>query len=157
MIAAAFLLAAQAAAPDLSPFAPFVRSCWRAEFTATMHDMHCFELMYRGAHVRDRHEVEEGGKIVYAGETIYSVDGPNLLFTYVNSLGGVGTGKVARSKSMLGFKGSMRASPDKAQQPIDSEWRVVDDDHYEVRSLVRSVGGKPEKPLLFTRVEERPK
>lgn len=158
MIAAAFLLAAQAAAhaPDLSPFAPFVGACWRSDFTATMHDTHCFEPMYGGAHVRDRHEVEEGGKVIYAGETIYSADGPDLVFTYVNSLGGVGFGKVASGKSLLGFNGSMRASPDKAEQPIDSEWRLIDADHYEVRSLLPSVSGKPDKPLLFTRVAAPP-
>jgi hypothetical protein len=85
------ILAAQSAASpvaDLSAFKPFVGACWRAEFSATINDTHCFEAMYGGAHVRDRHEVKSDGKIVYAGETIYSADGPNLVFTYVNSLGG---------------------------------------------------------------------
>jgi hypothetical protein len=109
--------------------------------------------MYGGAHVRDRHEVQEGGKTVYAGETIYSADGPNLVFTYVNSLGGVGLGKVGTAGALLGFTGTMRASPDKAEQPIDSEWRLIDADHYEVRSVVQSPDGKASPVRTFTRVK----
>lgn len=151
------LLAAQAATSspaDLSPFKPFVGACWRTEFSVSLNDTHCFEAMYGGAHVRDRHEVKENGKVVYAGETIYSADGPDLVFTYVNSLGGVGVGKVGMKNKVLGFTGSMRASPDKTQQPIDSEWRVIDADHYEVRSLTPAGNGQADKPLVFTRVAE---
>ena len=114
--------------------------------------------MYGGAHVRDRHEVKEDGKTVYAGETIYSADGPNLVFTYVNSMGGVGLGKVGTANSVLGFTGSMRPSPDKAQEPINTQWRLIDADHYEVRSLVIAKGDQPDKPLVFTKVgEAKPK
>jgi hypothetical protein len=156
MMLLALLAAAQVAdapRPDLSAFRPVLGACWRTDFSATMHDTHCFEPMYGGAHVRDRHEVQEGGKTVYAGETIYSVDGPGLVFTYVNSLGGVGLGKVGTAGAILGFTGTMRASPDKAEQPIDSEWRVIDADHYEVRPLVKSPDGKPSPVRIFTRVK----
>jgi len=155
MMLLALLLAAQAesaGAPDLSPFKPFVGACWRTQFSATVADTHCFEPMYGGAHVRDRHEVRADGKIVYAGETIYSADGPNLVFTYVNSLGGVGQGKVGTAGRMLGFTGTMRASPDKPEQTIDSEWRIIDANHYEVRSLVKSPDGKTAPPQTFVRV-----
>lgn len=148
------LAAAQAAtAPDLSAFNPLLGACWRTDFSATVSDTHCFESMYGGAHVRDRHEVRDGAKTVYAGETIYSVDGPDLVFTYFNSLGGVGIGKVGASEKMLGFTGTMRAAPDRPEEQIDSEWRLTDADHYEVRSLIPAKDGKPAKPLLFTRVE----
>jgi hypothetical protein len=148
----ALLIVAQAdiaKAPDLSAFKPFVGACWRADFSAKVRDTHCFQSIYGGAHVRDRHEVRDSGKVVYAGETTYSADGPDLVFTYVNSMGGVGQGKVGAEGSLLGFTGTMRASPDKAEQPIDSEWRIIDADHYEVRSLVRPTG----KVLTFTRVK----
>jgi hypothetical protein len=156
MMLLALLLAAQAEsvrAPDLSPFKPFMGACWRTRFSAKVEDTHCFEPMYGGAHVRDRHEVRDGGKTVYAGETIYSADGPNLVFTYVNSLGGVGQGKVGSADRMLGFTGSMRASPNEPEQTIDAEWRVLDADHYEVRSLVKSPDGKTSAPQTFTRVK----
>jgi hypothetical protein len=149
-----FASQAAPAAADLSAFKPFLGACWRAEFSASVNDTHCFEAMYSGAHVRDRHEVKENGKTVYAGETIYSADGPDLVFTYVNSLGGVGLGKVSTADAVLGFTGSMRASPDKAQQPINSEWRLINADHYEVRSLTPPKSGQPDKPIVFTRVVE---
>jgi hypothetical protein len=47
----------------------------------------------------------------------------------------------------------MRASPGKPEQPIDSEWRIVDDDHYEVRSLVKSPSTEGNPVLRFTRVK----
>jgi hypothetical protein len=154
MIAVALLVAVQAVAgpPDLSAFKPFLGACWRADFSARVQDTHCFEAMYGGVHVRDRHEVRDAGKIIYAGETIYSADGPDLVFTYVNSLGGVGQGKVGTADNMVGFTGTMRPSPDKPEQEIDSEWRLIDADHYEVRSLVPSKNGQSDKPLTFVRV-----
>jgi hypothetical protein len=148
------LKAATPAAADLFAFKPFVGACWRAEFSASANDTHCFEAMYGGAHVRDRHEVKENGKTVYAGETIYSADGPDVVFTYVNSLGGVGLGKVAAAGAVVAFTGTMRASPERAKQPINSQWRLIDADHYEVRSLTASGSSQPGKPLLFTRVRE---
>lgn len=151
----ALLIAAQPAGspPTLAAFKPFVGSCWTAPFSATVTDTHCFDAMYGGAHIRDRHEVKEAGKTVYAGETIYSVDGPDLVFVYVNSMGGVGQGKVGTADRMIGFTGSMRASPDKPEQPIDSEWRLLDADRYEVRSLVETKSGKLPPALTFTRVK----
>ena len=144
------------AGADLPMFEPFVGACWRAQFSATVNDTHCFEPMYGGAHVRDRHEVKSDGRVVYAGETIYSVEGADVVFTYVNSTGGIGRGKVRRTGDILKFVGSMRGSPDKMPEPIDSEWRVVDDDYYEVRSLVKSPSDPGNAPLKFTRVEETP-
>ena len=55
-------------------------------------DVHCFAAVYGGEHVRDRHVVKVGGKTVYAGETLYSVEDGKISFTYWNSLGGVGHG-----------------------------------------------------------------
>jgi hypothetical protein len=157
MMTIALLLAAQAAevhGPSLDTFKPFVGACWRADFSAQVQDTHCFDAMYGGAHVRDRHEVQEGGKTVYAGETVYSADGPDLVFTYFNSLGGVGEGKVGAADRLLGFTGTMRPSPDKPEQSIDSEWRILDADHYEVRSLVKSPSGEAAPVLKFSRVKE---
>ena len=152
----ALLIAAQATVAQpatLDVFKPFVGACWRADFSPKVEDTHCFENMFHGAHVRDRHEVQDQGKTVYAGETIYSADGPDLVFTYFNSLGGVGQGKVGSAGKLLGFTGTMRASPEKPEQAIDSEWRIVDADHYEVRSLVKSSSGEVPPSLKFARVK----
>ena len=152
----ALLIAAEvtgAPTANLSAFKPFVGSCWSAEFSATVSDTHCFEELYGGAHIRDRHEVQDGAKTIYAGETTYSGDGPALVFIYLNSLGGIGRGEVRRDGATLRFTGTMRGSPDKAQQPIDSEWKIVDVDHYQVRSLVKSPSTGSNPTLTFARVK----
>jgi hypothetical protein len=138
---------------NLSAFVPLTGSCWVTDFTPTLSDTHCFEAMYGGAHVRDRHEVKEKGKVVYAGETIYSLDGDSAVFTYFNSLGGVGHGTMQPSGPTLHFKGNMRGSPDKQPQVIDSEWRIIDKDHYDVRSLVRSASTAGDEVRHFRRVK----
>jgi hypothetical protein len=148
------ILSAVAMQPGASaPFEPFVGSCWVADFSPTVSDTHCFEAMYGGAHVRDRHEVKAEGKTVYAGETVYSVDGGSSVFTYFNSLGGIGRGTVETGSSTLRFTGSMRASPDKPPQRIDSEWRILDKDHYDVRSLLPSASTAGNSVLHFRRVK----
>ena len=38
-------------------------------------DVHCFERVFGGQHVRDRHEVSRPGGPIYRGETLYSWDG----------------------------------------------------------------------------------
>ena len=42
----------------------------------------------------------------------------------------------------------------KPAQAIDSEWRIVDADHYEVRSLVKSSSSGGVPVLKFARVKE---
>ena len=144
-------IAAAVAASAPPGFNDFVGSCWAADFTKTMTDRHCFERILDGTHIRDAHEVKEKGKVVYAGETIYSLDGGKVVFTYFNSLGGVGNGTVSQARGSMRFTGTMRASPDAKIQPIDSEWRSIDDDHYEVRSLVPSASTGGGQVLRFTR------
>lgn len=151
----ALLIAAQATTAQpasLSPFKPLLGACWRGNLSPTMSDTHCFEPVYGGVHVRDRHEVREGGKVIYAGETIYTADGPDLVFTYFNSMGGIGRGKAGSADNMLGFTGTMRPSPGDPEQPIDAEWRILDANRYEVRSLVKSGTGSPGTAVVFTRV-----
>ena len=118
-------------------------------------DMHPYRSLVRGlyeANGRSRGDAASRFAQVVGGETIYSLDGGTIVFTYVNSLAGVGRGTASADGAVLRFKGSMRASPDKDRQPIDSEWRLVDDDHYEVRSLVPPKSGAAEPTLRFTRV-----
>ena len=151
MIAA--LLLGLAAASDHGPdFNRFVGACWTAAFSATTTDRHCFTRVIGGTHVRDTHEVSEGGRVVYSGETTYSLDGDGVVFTYLNSLGGVGRGVVTQAGEKLRFIGSMRASPDKPEQKIDSEWKMTADG-YDVRSLVGGASTGGNAVLHFTKAK----
>ena len=122
------LLASAATQPArLAPLQDFVGHCWIAVIGEGTTDRHCFEPLYSGAHVRDRHAVMRGEQTLYAGETVYSAEGDRISFTYWNSLGGVGRGEASAQNGVLTFRMTMRATPDAAPQPIISTWHKLAD------------------------------
>ena len=129
MIPLLFLAAASTgptlAQPALQPLAPFVGHCWRGDAPGGAGtDTHCFEAVYGGEHIRDRHKVEVSGKTVYAGETLYSVENGKIAFTYWNSLGGVGRGTAEPTAAAINFAGEMREDPSSAKTPMHATWRL---------------------------------
>ena len=135
MLAAILLTAAAPAAlaqPLLRPWSALVGHCFAGSVGKGATDRHCFEAVYGGQHIRDRHSVVSGGKEVYAGETIYSVSGSHVIFTYWNSLGGLGTGSAAIDGGEWRFTGTIHAGPTDPEQPIHSTWKIVPEG-YEVR------------------------
>ena len=93
-------LASAAGGADLSvpehfqPLAFLVGSCWEGTFPdGKSTDKHCFEWVYGGKFIRDRHR-SGGQKAPYEGETWHGWDTErgSLVFWYFNSLGGVSTG-----------------------------------------------------------------
>jgi len=130
----------------LQPWQSFVGQCWSGPAPGGKAvDTHCFEAVYGGQHVRDRHEVKVGDKVVYAGETLYSVEGQEVTFTYWNSLGGVGRGKASATGAELSFAGEARGSPTGASAGFTASWRKVDGG-YEVTDAGRTSS-------LFKRVD----
>jgi hypothetical protein len=91
------VLAPAAEAPALDPhFAPIaflVGDCWRAEFSATMHDEQCFAPMYDGKLVHNTHRVV-GSDPLYQGTTWFSWDAKHerVRFHYFTSTGAVSEG-----------------------------------------------------------------
>jgi hypothetical protein len=96
------LAAATAAAPaptlrpELEPMRFLVGHCWRGERSPGMVDTHCFEPVYDGKHIRDRHKVPTP-KGNYEGETLYSWNAKvgRIDYVYWNSFGQVMTGDAA--------------------------------------------------------------
>jgi hypothetical protein len=110
----------------LKPLSSFVGHCWRGDAPGGAGtDTHCFDTLYNGRHVRDRHEVTVDGKTVYAGETLYSAEGGGISFTYWNSLGGVGHGKAQATGAEIDFSGEMREDPTTAPTPMHATWRIL--------------------------------
>jgi len=136
MIALLALLAAASAQPAqaaLQPLASFAGHCWRGEAPGKAGvDTHCFEWVYGGQHLRDRHVVTQNGKPVYEGEALYSADHGRVMFTYWNSLGGLGRGSASASGYDLHFTGTIHAAADSGEQPMVADWHKVADG-YEVR------------------------
>ena len=142
---AALALSAQAAPAlrqGLEPLAVLVGHCWRGDFGGGRQDTHCFESVYGGQHVRDRHEVT-GGAAVYRGETLYSWDGAAgaVTFTYWNSAGGVSRGTMRPGEGRLDFGDESYTAPDGRRITISTHWRL-DGDSYE--AVMRS----PESPEM---------
>src|SRR4051812_38474700 len=110
MLAPLLLLLAPSAAlaqPLLQPWAVLVGHCFVGDAPGNVGtDKHCFDTVYGGQHVRDRHVVTAGGREVYAGETLYSAKGPQVIFTYWNSLGGLGTGTAILAVGEWRFTGT---------------------------------------------------
>ena len=129
------LLAATAAGfaqPLLEPWSTLADHCWSGPAPGKKGtDTHCFESLYGGQHIRDRHSVTVEGRVVYAGETIYSVAGPKVIFTYWNSLGGLGTGEARVDGSTWTFAGTIHATASGKEQPMSATW-VIGPDGYAV-------------------------
>jgi hypothetical protein len=144
MLALLLATAAAASSPpiqtraELQPWAMFVGHCWSgAAPVPNGVDTHCFETVYGGQHVRDRHVVKINGKAVYFGEAVYSADGKQISFTYWNSFGGVGRGTATANDAELHFTGDMRASPNSVPEPMEATWRKIDGG-YEVTDAGRT-------------------
>src|SRR5688500_19041631 len=92
------------ATPQLEPMAFLAGHCWQGTFTDGKVDTHCFEPVYGGRFLRDRHEVTGGGSI-YAGETLYgwNAETNRVEYTYWNTSGGISRGSMVPRGAMLDF------------------------------------------------------
>jgi uncharacterized protein YndB with AHSA1/START domain len=120
----------------LEPLAFLVGHCWRGRFPSGQVDTHCFESVYDGQHVRDRHEVT-GGQRPYRGETIYSWDGAarTVIYTYWNLSGGVSRGTMRVEGDRLQFGDETYRGADGREFSMATNWRRLDADTYESATL----------------------
>ena len=123
-LAARFGGGAPALRQELAPLAFLIGHCWRGTFANGAVDTHCFEPVYGGQHVRDRHKVEGAGR-VYQGETLYSWNGSRIDYTYWNSSGGVSRGSVAPRQGVLGFGDEVYLGPDGKETTVSTRWERV--------------------------------
>lgn len=141
MIGLLALAMAGASAP-LAPLQFLVGHCWRGEIAGGKQvDTHCYEDVYGGKHVRDRHEVT-GGKSIYRGETIFSWNAKlgHVEYTYWNSLGGVSRGTMTVKDGVLDFGDESYTGSDGKIRKIATSWRPSEKS-YEVISTENGVTG----------------
>jgi hypothetical protein len=158
----AALLAAEAVASppklraELEPLRFLVGHCWRGERKGgTQQDVHCFEPVFDGQHVRDRHEVSVGtGSPTYRGETLYSWDGGagRVAYVYWNSLGGVSRGAMVPAPGKLDFGSETYKDPDGREIAISTQWRILDERTYEAVTI-SAANPTGERVVRFTRVD----
>ena len=116
---------------QLEPLAFLAGHCWSGPFAdGKATDEHCFEWMYDGRFLRDRHIVRGGAK-PYRGETLYYWDAAEKVVAYIyfNSDGGVSRGTVKAEGDSLVFP-SERYSDGGATREFGTTWRREADDRY---------------------------
>jgi len=127
---------------QFAPQAFLAGACWKGTFPdGKRTDEHCYEWVFGGQFLRDRHTVR-GGEAPYGGETIYYWDAESRLvnYLYFNVLGGHSRGTVTPTDGVLYFP-EEKYSDGKAEQIYRSQWRRDGDDAYLVLSEVKVPGG----------------
>ena len=131
MITATLLaIAFQVPAPAADPFAPMaflVGHCWQADMGQNRVDTHCFESLYGGRFIRDRHEVT-GGPARYEGETIYTWNAATnrVEYSYWASNGGVSRGALRARDGSLDFGEDVHRRANGSELRINTIWRPGD-------------------------------
>ena len=139
--------------PHFQPFAFLANSCWSGTRPDGTIDTHCWEWVYDGAHLRDRHSVA-GAKAPYHGETIYSWDPAKqrVIYRYFNSTGGYSDG------DFQVIDGALVSSTDTyvdsgGKQEFRTTISRLDDNRYEARTETRKENQwKPAWRVEFKRV-----
>ena len=128
----ALALATPVVHAELKPFEFLVGSCWTGAFKDGSTDTHCFEPVYGGAFVRDRHVVR-GAAQPYEGETLHAWDPrqKKLVFTYWASDGSLTTGVSEPQPSGAIVFPQEHDSP-AGRMVLKSVWTPVGPDAYEV-------------------------
>ena len=92
---------------------------------------HCFEWVYEGRFLRDRHIVR-GGRKPYRGETLYYWDatGKAITYVYFNSEGGVSRGTATAEGDTLVFPFERHTFEGGATVEYGTTWKREGDDRY---------------------------
>ncbi len=126
-------LAQKSTTPNmLAPLSFLAGSCWKGTFAGrNVTDEHCFQWIYDGRFLRDRHVVL-GDSVPYEGETTYAWDAPHkqIVYWYIARPGFYSQGTVEPSGHTLLFHDNLRTS--QARQ-LRTTWSGSGPDSYTVR------------------------
>jgi len=139
------VIAAQSAARTeapraLEPLAFLAGSCWKGSFPGrATTDEHCFEWVYGGKFLRDRHVVR-GDSVPYEGETVYAWDATQrrIVWWYIARPGFHSTGDVVADGDLLTFGERVVAA---RPRQLRTTWRRSGADAYLVRVEELADGG----------------
>ena len=157
-VSAMFLNAtpAEAVKNPLQPLQFLVGNCWAGDFPNAMgKDTHCFEAMYGGKFIRDKHVLHgKGGD--YLGESIYAWDPKpqHIVFWYWSSDGDMDSGPVEPVADGLNFPERHLTQPQ--DLTMRTHWRRIGDDRYEALNERKSGDGawQTEWKIEYVRVEK---
>jgi hypothetical protein len=136
LVAVAALAPASAAdsplTSQLEPLAFLAGQCWSGPFPGgKATDEHCFEWVYDGRFLRDRHIVR-GGENPYRGETLYYWDPAEkaIAYIYFNSDGGVSRGNARADGDTLVFPSERHTLEGGAVREYGTTWKREGADRY---------------------------
>lgn len=135
---------ATAPADPLKPLAFLAGHCWKGTFPGQAQtDEHCFEWLYDGRFLRDRHIVRGDGHADYLGETTYYWDATQgqIQYLYIENQGGFSKGGVSPAADGLMFPPTSYVGDDGKPQVYRSHWKRSGDDAYEAINEFRTRDG----------------
>lgn len=119
-------------ADQLQPLAFLAGSCWKGTFAGrAVTDEHCFQWVYGGRFLRDRHVVR-GDSVPYEGETTYAWDRAQkkIVYWYIALPGFQSEGNVEPSGDALVFHDNLATATPRQQR---ATWRRSGPDSYTVK------------------------
>ncbi|MGI9288227.1 MAG: hypothetical protein ACR2P1_22775 [Pseudomonadales bacterium] len=136
-----------------------VGACWAGQFPdGKRTDVHCFESVFAGMHLRDRHVVS-GGSALYQGETIYSWNNnaKQIEYVYWNSYGGVSTGAATPGTGKIAFPDESYVGSNGKTIVISSIWENFTDEGYDSLSIETHPNGETKKRRVrYQKTTDRP-
>ncbi|MEP7130802.1 MAG: hypothetical protein ABI770_06715 [Sphingomicrobium sp.] len=140
MIVAALALAASAPAA-LEPLHFLVGHCWRTILKEGPTDTHCFAATTAGQ-IRDKHAVRKDGKVIYTGESVFSVKSGRLYYDYRGSTGFHISGPMHGDGARLVFD-------DTDKTGSETFWRQIDAALFEEVTTASPKVGNPEQRKAY--------
>ena len=123
MLIAALVLGASSPPATLQPLQFLVGHCWRTTLKEGPTDTHCFTAA-DGGRIRDRHAVRKDGKIVYTGESLFTIASGTMHYTYSGSTD-------FRIEGPMHAAGGKIVFDDVDKTGTETFWRQIDASHYE--------------------------
>lgn len=127
----------------LRPMAFLAGHCWKGAFAdGKRTDEHCFEWMYDGKFLRDRHVVRTPGRPDYGGESIYYWDSETrqINYLYLENLGGLSRGTAEAAADGLVFPPARYVEGGQALT-YRSRWTRLDPATYEAHNEIQGKDG----------------
>lgn len=151
-------LAAQAEPQaQLKPMSFLAGHCWKATFPdGKQTDEHCFEWMYGGHYLRDRHTVKAPGQPDYQGETLYYWDpaAKAVSYLYVENHGGLSRGTAELQADKFVFPEAKYMDGEQVL-PYRAQWTRKGDDAYEAHNEISPAPGKWMTQFKLTMVKQK--
>jgi hypothetical protein len=127
----------------LKPMAFLAGHCWKGQFAdGKRTDEHCFEWLYGGKALRDKHTVRTPDRPDYVGETTYYYDAAakRVEWLYIENQGGISRGTMEGADDALVFPPTQYIAEGQTMT-YRVRWTRIGNDAYEAWSEAQTKDG----------------